>query len=79
MTRDCFKGNNLQRNWLTFRFMVKQVMLWVTGFDFQEGKRKLTGTLKNPKNFVRGKNYKAVIVSPPKGFETPSDKISKNS
>jgi len=26
---------------------------------------------------VRGKNYEALVVSPPKGFETPPDKISK--
>ena len=36
---------------------------------------------RNPKestrSFVRGKNYEALVVSPPKGFETPSDKISK--
>jgi hypothetical protein len=26
---------------------------------------------------VKGKNYEALVVSPPKGFETPSDKIFK--
>jgi hypothetical protein len=50
----------------------------VTALD---GSKRENEMRRNPKEstkgFVRGKNYEALVVSPPKGFETPPDKISK--
>lgn len=39
----------------------------MTGFDFQEGKRKLTGTLKNPKKLLTNYRLCAIINTEIKG------------
>lgn len=79
MTRDCWKENNLQGNWLTFGLLVyRRKREWVTTLD---GSKRENEKSRNPKEsikgFVRGKNYEALVVSPPKGFETPLTKFQK--
>ena len=64
---------------MTFGLLVyRRYSGWVTTLD---GSKRENEKRRNPKestkDFVRGKNYEALVVSPLKGFEPPSGKISK--
>ena len=80
-TNPISKGNGKVRARLTFGLLVyRRKRGWVTTLDESKRENEMRRNPKeSTKSFVRGKNYEALVVSPPKGFETPSDKIQKNS